>query len=160
SLGADAAGAALTVNSKSAAAGVVGLVVVQGGGTTFAAGSREILRLNFYAVPGAGGAAALNFGKSSPIVPQLCDAAANALPMSFTGASVPVVLPVLNISQVGDAVRISWPNGFANSVLQARELTSTVWNAVSATPVDDGQSLVVTLPAPAAPTFYRLIKAN
>ena len=160
SLGADATGAALTVNSRNAAAGVVGLVVVQGAGTTFAAGSREVLRLNFYAVPGAGSTAVLNFGKASPIVPQLCDAAAGALPMNFAGASVPVVLPVLNIQQVGGAVRISWPNGFTNSILQARELTSTAWGAVSAPPVDDGQSLLVTLPAPAVPTFYRLIKAN
>jgi hypothetical protein len=160
SVGADAAGAALTVNSRDAGAGVVGLALVRGAGTTFAAGGREVFRLNFYAVPGAGGAAALDFGKSSPVSPQLCDATAGVLPMSFTGGRVAVVLPVLKIESVGGSVRVSWPSGFANAVLESRELSGTTWSAVATAPVDDGLSLVVTLPAPAAPVCYRLIKGN
>jgi hypothetical protein len=160
SLGADAAGGMFTVNSQNAAAGTVGLVMTKGAGGVFAAGSREIFKLNFFAVSGAS-ATALSFGTQQPVVPQLCDAAANLLPVSFIDTSLAVALPVLNLQSSGGTVQLSWSSGFTNYVLQSSELiSSTNWAKVSGTPTDNGQVITMTLPATNSQVFFRLFRAN
>lgn len=65
--------------------------------------------------------------------------------------------PTLNTQQVANGLRLSWPGSFDGFVLESTEtICSETWEAVSATPVIEGDELVVTVETVGGSKFYRL----
>ena len=92
-LGAGAPGGTLVVNSNSLASGQLGVLVAMPLGTTFRAGSQQVVVVQFQ-VSGSGvetnsGAAFITFG-NQPVVRQLSDPQANALPATYLGGWVSI----------------------------------------------------------------------
>jgi len=66
-------------------------------------------------------------------------------------------LPQLNISQAGGSITLAWPDASTGFALQSNtNLGSSNWQTVNGTLVVTNGQNQVTLPAPGAPTFYRL----
>ena len=66
--------------------------------------------------------------------------------------------PVLTLTRSAGNIILSWPSPTADYGLQASSSLGTPdWNGLG-TPVDNGTTVTVTLPAPLRDTFYRLKK--
>jgi hypothetical protein len=69
-----------------------------------------------------------------------------------------ILQPRLSISSSSGNIILSWPAAQAAYQLQSADnLTPAVWNNVSSNQVQNGSSVMVTLPIGAGPQFFRLI---
>jgi len=87
-LGDGASGATLNVNASQAARGRLGVALALPAGQTIAAGQRRIVALTFAAAPGASAFKPISFG-DLPVMRQVSDVNARALPASFVGGEAP-----------------------------------------------------------------------
>jgi hypothetical protein len=156
SLGSNAVGASLFINTNYTPVGRLGVVVGYLGGV-FAAGTQEVVKLNFNSISYSN-TTSLVFG-NSPIIQQVVDSSANVVSATYQNASLQVggqSWPQLAISQSGSGVSFSWPS--SATVLKAQWTTNlgTNWTDVVATAVTNGGTVYLTLPPPSTTTFYRL----
>ncbi len=90
-LGAQAADASLNTNSGQIAAGKLGIALAKPTNTTWTAGTQEIVKITFTVNASlAGGTVSALTYSDSPILREISDAAANALPGGFQGGNVTV----------------------------------------------------------------------
>lgn len=87
-VGTDAQGAALNVNTSQVGLGRIGIGIALSSGQTFAAGTRQLLKLTF-SVPASSSvnSTTLGFG-DLPVTREVVDATANVLPTTFTAGTV------------------------------------------------------------------------
>jgi hypothetical protein len=159
SLGADAGGATLYVNTNQATSGQLGLALALGTGNTFGAGSRELVMLTFQAAAGASGTFSPGFG-DFPVPREISDSIANSLPVSFVNATLTnFPPPTLGIALAGNAVRLFWPLTASNFIPQQASTISgpsVFWTNLTVTPVISNSQNNVTLPLSGGSKFYRL----
>jgi hypothetical protein len=157
SLGSGATGATLNVNASQAAAGKLGFVLALGVGNSFAAGTHELVKLNFNSVTTATSEAAVDL-TDQPVRRQVSNPAANALSANYVNGTIAVnPLPALGIARADRNVLLSWPLWGSNFVLEANgSLSPGGWTNLSAivSPIN-GQN-VVTQAVGAGDVFYRL----
>lgn len=157
-LGSDAASSTLFVNTSQAGSGRLGFALARGVGNSFAAGMRELLRLNFLASSSAAGTFAPSLG-DQPVPREVSDPGASALPTSYANHTVVVnPLPSLSIALLGQEVRLAWPLWATNFLLQESDggRTPWIWTNNAASPQTSNNESVVTLPLSGAGRFYRL----
>ena len=157
SLGSGATGASLIANTNNAAAGVVGFVAGFAPPTVFAAGTQQILQLNFSSVLYSN-TAALGFG-DAPVVRQVSDANANALSATFQGttfAAAGAAWPALTVQQGPNSLGISWPASAAGFELETTPVLGGAWSPVAGAVVTNGDVVTLTLPILPAGGFFRL----
>jgi hypothetical protein len=158
SLGGDAAGAALYVNTNQASAGRLGFALALGTGSSFAAGTRELARVTFIG-KGAGLGSFSPVFADVPVPREVSDPGANGLPTSFANGMITTnPPPSLNILQLGQSVVLSWPAWATNYLLQESGvgLSPAVWTNTGATPIITGNQSVVSFPLKPGSSFYRL----
>jgi hypothetical protein len=156
SLGSNAVGASLIVNTNYASSGRLGIVVGYLGGT-FTLGTQEVVKLNFNSISYSN-TTSLVFG-NSPIIQQIVDTVPNVLPATYQNASVQVggqSWPQLAISQSVSGISFSWPSSATALKAQWTTNLGTNWTDVAATAVTNGGTVYLTVPAPSTTTFYRL----
>lgn len=159
-LGADAVGATLRVNSTQAPAGRAGIALALSPGNQWPTGARELVVAQFTAMPGSSGGFVPGFG-DWPVIRQVADLGANALAVSFDSVLPPaVVKPSLSITRLGAEVTVSWPLWASNFTLQEAvgQLPPTAsWtNAAVQTVVTTNNEHRVYLPGTGPARFYRL----
>jgi hypothetical protein len=157
SLGSGASGAALIQNTTLAGSGNLGFVVGLFPPATFAAGTQQLVRLNFASVSYSNNAA-LAFS-ASPVPQGLADSSANVLPANFQNATLTVGgsnWPTLSIGQVGSNLTLSWPSSAAMLGLQVASSPAGPWSNATVTTITNGSSLVVSYPLSTNTEFFRL----
>jgi hypothetical protein len=155
--GTGATGARLISNTNKVAAGQLGIVVGLMPPMTFASGAQQLVKLSFKSISYSN-TTSVAFA-DAPIGRQLVDAAANTLSASYQGASFPIAgqaWPTLAVSQNAGNVILSWP--YSPTILGAQWSTNlgANWTNTGGAPVTNSGTLVLTLPAPAGATLYRL----
>jgi hypothetical protein len=159
SLGADGSGADLYVNANQAASGQLGFALALGAGNSFAAGTRELIKLNFQAAPAASGSFSPTFS-DQPVPREVSDAAANALPASYvSGSIVSNPAPTLSITRAGTNIVLTWPLSATNFNLQEAVgtfLSNAPWSNLMVAPLMTNNQNIVTLPRSPTNKFYRL----
>jgi hypothetical protein len=156
SLGNGATGATLLPNAKDAAGGQVGIVVGMLGGT-FAAGTQNLVTLNFNSISYSN-TTPLVFA-DSPVIRQVADANANVVSANYQSGSLQLAgmsWPQLGISQTGGGITLSWPSAATALAAQWTTNLGANWTKTGGTPVTNGGTVYLTLPAPTHTTFYRL----
>lgn len=98
SVGKDAGGAALVVNTTQEANGRIGVVLALPGGQAFQAGARELVVLNFNAVSGGNPLMTNLEFADQPVAREMADVAAAVLPVKFTGGSVKITRTAVSVS--------------------------------------------------------------
>src|ERR1051326_1909491 len=157
-LGNDATSATLLVNTNQAGAGLLGCVLAVGTGNSFAAGSRELLQVNFRAGL-AGGSFSPTF--TDALVPrEISDAGANALPASYVNGSVIVNGSLsLRIGRAGTNIVLAWPlwaNSFTLQEAAGPLVAPISWTNLSVVPFNSNGESTVVLPLNRTNKFYRL----
>jgi hypothetical protein len=157
--GADAATASINVNTNQAASGRLGIVLALPAGRSFLAGSKEVVRLSFFAAKGSTGKTSLSF-TDQPVPRESSDAFAEVLPTDYLpGALTLNPLPSLNLSINGPNLRVSWPAWASSFTLNSAISPSSTWAQVKVTPLADanGDNFVI-LPISEGQRFFRLQK--
>ncbi len=160
-LGSGAAGAVLNVNTSQIATGKLGVGLMLPAGTSFAVGSREILKATFATTAGATGNCAVTFC-DFPVPREVSDVAADPLAAGYVSSAVAInPPPSLMIGKAGVDVTLSWPGWATDFVLQSAgdaSIAAGGWTNVTVSPtVGDGENSV-TLPRTGNATFYRLYR--
>jgi hypothetical protein len=157
-LGSGASGATLILNTNQYHSGILGAVLALPPGISIAAGTQQLLSVNFNLVGTNTGASPVTL-TSQLIKCEISDTFANPLPVSFVNGAVTVnPIPSLGIALSGTNVVLSWPLWASNFLLQSASGGTpplVPWSnspaAVSAT-----TSNFVTLPLTNALQFFRL----
>jgi hypothetical protein len=157
SKGSGASGATMYVNTTNAASGQVGVALALLG-QTFAAGTQNIVKLNFSSVSYTNATAPLAFA-DAPVPRHVVDATTDEVSAAYQNASVQVgavTWPQLAITQSAGNITLSWP--YSPTVLAAQWSTNlgANWTNTGGAPVTNGATVLLTLPAPSNTTFYRL----
>jgi hypothetical protein len=101
----------------------------------------------------------LNFG-DIPVPKDVSDVNAASEAAGYVNGTITIrpLLPSLQITQVGDQVRLSWPDWATNFVLQTSEALSptAIWPEVDVTTTNLNGEFVVELPGTNQVWFYRL----
>ncbi|HEY3913872.1 MAG TPA: immunoglobulin domain-containing protein, partial [Verrucomicrobiae bacterium] len=156
-LGSVPANTAFIQNTNEAANGSLGFVVGLMSPATFAAGTQELVKLNFAPVSYSNTTAVV-FG-SSPIQCLLVDSNADVLSATYENAALAVggqVWPRLSINQAGNNIVLLWPSSAAGFALQASSSLGGGWTNVVASLVTVGGSVEVTSPISTSAVYYRL----
>ncbi|MCX6922096.1 MAG: immunoglobulin domain-containing protein [Verrucomicrobia bacterium] len=159
SLGSASSGATVFVNASQAATGRLGVVLALGTGTSFAAGTREVVKVNFRA-------AGLDQGKytvavaNQPVPCEVSDPTALRLAASYVNGTIIVnPLPSLRIARAGQEITLAWPLWATNFGLQALESgwpSAVLWTNLVTVPVLTSNETRVTLPLTSTNKLYRL----
>lgn len=153
------AGATLNVNASQAGNGKLGFVMALGTGGSFAAGTHELLKLNFTAATAESSDAPVTL-TDQPVPRQVSDAGASVLPSGYVNGTVAVhPLPLLSIGLTGEDLRLSWPLWASNYVLQqaAGPLDASLnWTNVEAAATAGDGLISLTQPVGEGASFYRL----
>jgi hypothetical protein len=159
SKGSAAAAATLNTNTLQASAGKVGLVLVLPAGSSFAAGTQEIVRVTFIAQGAVAGKYPVVLG-DQPVWRAVSDATAQELPAVYVNNEVVVhASPALAIAQSGTNVILSWPSWAGGFTLQTADEMSgspTNWSNTAFAGQTNGATVSVTAPASALTRFFRL----
>lgn len=158
SLGSGAAGATLYANSTQAASGQLGLALILGTGGSFAAGSNELVRLNFLATSSGSGSFAPAF-TDLPVPREISDPGANALPASYLSGMPVSLMPSLRIAHSGSTITVAWPlwaNTFSLQQASGTLTPNSVWTNVPTAIFTNNNEITVTLPPTNTASFYRL----
>ena len=155
--GSGASGARLISNSNNIAAGQLGIVVGLMPPMTFAAGSQQLVKLAFKSISYSN-TTSVAFS-DTPIARQLVDASASTLSAAYQNTSFQIAgqsWPTLDVTQTASNVILSWP--YSPTILGAQWTTNlgANWTNTGGTPVTNGDTLMLTLPAPTNATLYRL----
>jgi hypothetical protein len=143
------------------AAGQLGIVVGLMPPMTFASGTRQPVTLYFKSISYSN-TTSVAFA-DAPISRKLVDSSANTLSATYQNTSLPiagVAWPEVAVSQTAGNVILSWP--YEPTVLTAQWSTNmgTNWSYTGGTPVTNGGTITLTLPAPTNATIYRLYQAQ
>ncbi|MCX6921753.1 MAG: hypothetical protein NT154_00815, partial [Verrucomicrobia bacterium] len=159
SLGSAGSGATLFVNASQAGAGRLGVVLALGTGNSFAAGTKEVVKVNFRA-------AGLDQGKytvaltNQPVPCEVSDPAALRLAASYVNGTIIInPLPSLRIARSGQEITLAWPLWATNFGLQIAEggiPPAVPWTNLVAVPVLTSNETLVTLPLASTNRLYRL----
>jgi len=159
SLGSGASGATLNVNASQAGSGRLGFALALPTGSSFAAGTRELMKVTFRASTDTSGASSLSL-TDQPVPRDVSDPLANDLSATYLNGTVTVnPVPRLSVVRSGQNVALSWPLWATNFNLQEAAgalRPANSWTNLPATVfVSNGQN-IVTLPISRTNTFYRL----
>jgi hypothetical protein len=161
SVGADAPGATLVINTNQASAGKAAFELAMPIGSSFTAGTKEILKLNLGTVPSDAGMYPVAL-TDQPVVRQVVDAAATLLTATYQNGSVTVnPPPSLTAMRLQQNISLSWPLWATNFVLQEADGTlmpSLNWSNVAVAFSVTNDAAIVTLPISGTTKFYRLQK--
>ncbi len=158
--GTGAGSATFNLNGKLAAAGRVGLAFALPVPNKFAAGDRELARLQFVPASGDPGPTGLAFA-DAPVVREVASPAAEVLPSGWQAAAIAVVTPSLGVNRVetalGTSIELSWPAALTGASLQSSgDTLSGSWKLVPGlVTIRDGRN-VLTVPAGSTAGFFRL----
>ena len=132
-----------------------------GTGNSFAAGTRELVKVTFRA-------SAADQGKYSvmltnqPVPCEVSDPAALRLAAGYVSGTITVnPLPSLSIGRSGESITLAWPLWATNFGLQAAEggLPPAVpWTNLATVPVLTSNGTIVILPITATNRVYRLFQ--
>ncbi len=161
-LGTGAGGATLTVNTNQAGSGLLGVVMALPFGGSFAAGSKEVLRVNLRTSSTTTGTypAAL----TDDLVPrEISDAAANSLDAGYVSGTIAVngPAPALRIARSGQDISLLWPQWATNYALQVatpRLPPAGTWTNLNAAASVMNNENVVTVTNSGGAGFYRLFR--
>ena len=161
SLGSGGNAATLIVNAGQAGSGRLGFALALGTGNSFAAGTRELVKVTFRA-------SAADQGKYSvmltnqPVPCEVSDPAALRLAAGYVSGTITVnPLPSLSIGRSGESITLAWPLWATNFGLQAAEggLPPAVpWTNLATVPVLTSNGTIVILPITATNRVYRLFQ--
>jgi len=158
--GAGAAGASLTTNTSQASAGRIGIVLALPPDSTLAAGTQELLQLQFVGLATAPSSAVLAFG-DQPVGRETSDAFARVLPTSYSSGTVKVTPPPgppLHFTHSGESLYITWASSAAGFVLEsAATLSGSAWNPVPGV-IDVGDQKLSILSLSGTERYFRLRK--
>ncbi|MFA6546852.1 MAG: cohesin domain-containing protein, partial [Limisphaerales bacterium] len=87
------AGTGGTLLTNLTASGRLGLVFVLPAGSTLAAGTREIIRVSFAATANVSATTTIGLNTDSPVVREVTDVNAHAVPATFVSGTVSILLP-------------------------------------------------------------------
>ncbi|MDB6110662.1 MAG: Conserved repeat domain protein, partial [Pedosphaera sp.] len=161
-LGSGAVGAVLNVNSTLAGSGKIGFVLARSIGSTFGAGTQEVVKINFVVSPSAPTNTSISF-TNKPLTQEVSDA--SALPLStiylngtMAIAPQPVITnPTLTVSETNGNLMLSWPISATNFTLESSgSLASTNWTNVAGVMVTNATKISVAIPLSGPQQFYRL----
>jgi Concanavalin A-like lectin/glucanases superfamily/Immunoglobulin domain len=156
-LGSDDSGATLLVNTNQIANGQLGIALALPIGTSFAAGTREILQLNMLAASSGNGLMSFS---DQPVLREISDIMGNALPASYSSGSITShpLQPALEIWPSGTNVVLSWPLWATGFDLQSVDglTSSNGWSNIAPTLQMNISNISVMLPASGNAQFYRL----
>ena len=156
SLGNNAQGANLNLNTNQVASGKLGLVLVLPTGSSFAAGARELAKISW--LPAVVGSYSVTLSDQL-VLRGVSDPAAIELPASYVAGNLVVnPHPTLLITQTGTNVALAWPalaTGF-NLQSSTNATVSGGWSEVLDTPQAEGDNLKVTLPLTDQTKYFRL----
>jgi len=159
SLGSGATGASFVPNPNHAASGQIGFVMMLGAGNSFAAGSRELVKVSLRALPSAAGNYTLALG-DAPVPRDVADTNAVSVNTAYVNGKVTVnPLPSLTLQESGQDIVVSWPLWATNFTLQTTAPTlgpSATWTNVTLIPVITNGQNTVTVPTSSSAQFYRL----
>jgi hypothetical protein len=159
SVGADASGATLYLNSSGAAAGQLGIALSLGPGAALPAGNKELVRLSFHAL--GPGNLSLAFG-DLPVPRETADVAANPLAVSFLNGSLQINgSPLLTIAHTDQSIALSWPLWASNFVVQQATnglVPATNWMTVPTQPAVIGDQNILSFYISNWPSYFRLFK--
>ncbi len=161
SLGSGATGSTMIPNTNQTGLGKLGIAMSLGSGTTFAAGSREIVKATFQ-VAASSGSFPVTF-TDGVVTRCVSDAQAAELGVTFQDGGINVgagnPLPTLTIFHTGSNVILSWPSWAGDFSLQTSPALggSTLgWsNAVGQLQTNEGE-IRISRPASNSAQFFRL----
>jgi hypothetical protein len=153
-------GSLINFNTADVLQGRLGIALAAQPGRTFAAGTREIVKIQFSAVATAPATTKISFG-GSPVPNEISDASANPLPTSFPEATVSIVRPpgpVMNLTRSGNSMVITWPASATGFVLESNESVRGMnWTVVAGTiEIGDQKAAVISMDSSAR--YFRLRK--
>lgn len=140
--GSAAATASVTVNPNDEDAGRLGLVVALSPGNTLAAGTREVVRIYFAALPGAPSSLPVAFG-DLPVFRETSDPGANDLNTDYTPGTVSVTPPPgppLQLTRTGATMLFFCPSSATGFELEGTVgALGTSWLPISSFSLGDQQ---------------------
>ena len=156
-LGAGATGAVLNVNTSQLASGKVGVALALPIGNSFAAGVRELARINLLPTSTAIGSIPVTFS-NYPISCVVSDPLANELTAQYVTGSITVnPLPTLLIAPAGENVTLTWPEWAATFSLQAEEgAVAGNWTNVVAPLQTNNGNIILSVPVAGQTKYFRL----
>jgi hypothetical protein len=157
--GANAAAATFNINTNHA--GRVGVALALPAGTSFPAGTHELLRLNFKSVSTNTTTTTSALSLSDlPVLRQVSDSRATALAAIYSNGSINLNPPPrLNILQSATHITLAWPLWATNFSLQeAKGSPFAFWSNIHTMPISTNNQNLITLPLGPGPNFYRLSK--
>ena len=159
--GPDATGATLDINTNQAALGRAAFLLAMPFGTSFTAGTKEILKLNLGSAPAAAGVYPVALG-DQPVIRQVVDPTATPLVTTYMNGSVTVnPPPSLTATHIQQSISLSWPVWATNFTLQEADgtlLPNLTWSNVPTAFSITNNAAVVTLPISGTTKLYRLQK--
>ena len=161
-LGSGSPGANLVVNTNQAGAGRLGVVLALPAGSSFSAGTRELVQINL--TPTTDVAGPVGVSLSDQLVTRCAaDAQANELPVNYVDGTVMVTPinpnPILEIAAVGPDVVLTWPMWAADYTLQTLAGSNGVsgsWSNTVVTMQTNVSTVYVTLPLGPQAKYFRL----
>jgi hypothetical protein len=157
-LGGDATGSTLNVNAFQAAAGRLGFVLAEGFGSSFAAGTHEVVQVSFQAAGTNSGAYPVSL-TDQPVRRQVSNPNASPLATTYVNGAITVnPRPSLILQRTGQSLTLAWPLWATNYVLEkAESLTPpAAWTILGDTPIRTNNQNLVTLPLSGTGGFFRL----
>jgi hypothetical protein len=159
--GADAPGATLEINTNQSAAGRAAFVLAMPIGSSFSAGTKEILKLNLGSAPSAAGLYPVAL-TDQPVGREVVDTTAAPLTTTYLNGSITInPPPSLTATRSQQSISLSWPLWATNFTLQEADgalLPSLIWSNVPVALSITNNAAVVTLPISGTTKFYRLQK--
>jgi len=160
SLGSNAAGATLDVNSIQAASGHLAFVLALPIGGTFPVGTNEILKINLGAASAVPGTYVLSL-TDQPVPRQVVNPQASPLSAEYVNGTIIIPAPALSIAHGEQVVRLAWPLWATNFSLQEADgttLPSLVWSNLPTNFSISNNQAIVSVPLNGITKFYRLEK--
>jgi hypothetical protein len=161
SIGADAPGATLDINTNQGSTGKAAFLLALPIGTSFSAGTKEVLKFNLGTVPSAAGLYPIAL-TDQPVVRQVVDVTATPLTATYQNGSITVNPPPSLTATVSQQnISLAWPLWATNFVLQEADgalLPSLTWSNVPTALTITNNAAVVTLPIAGKTKLYRLQK--
>ena len=156
--GADAANATLEINANQAALGRVAFALAAPIGTSFSAGTKELVKVTLRSSASIAGAYVVALS-DQPVLRQVVDPTAIPLTLSYANGNVTInPPPSLSITHTLGGVSLSWPAWANNFVLQQADgsLPSLSWSNVTTSIVVTNNAATVNLRLGGTAKFYRL----
>jgi hypothetical protein len=159
--GAAAGNATLNQNISQAGSGRIGIALALPPGSSFAAGTREVVQLRFAALATAPASTSVIF-TNAPLPSEVSDALANPLATMYASGTVSVTPPPgppLHIDRSGPSLAITWPtSNAAGFELEATAgALGTAWSKVPGV-IDLGGTKLAIVTISGGEQYFRLKK--